>query len=659
MFLRSFAVALTATLALQAQSPLNSNFLGVTSVTNTNPPPVTLYFDVIVTDPAGITINRVDTKCNLNAGTSGSLAVYVTAAGGTHVGNHLNAAAWTQVATANVTHNGGVVPVVLPTPFYLPQGTYGMALHQIGMNAQYSNPATQVPQLPNTYSTAEATLDMVAGRARSSLATAPFGGTSQGSTPRHPNIGLHYSVGPASVDFAGTPTVGSSPLTVAFSPFLFSAFPIVATVWDFGDGNTSNLLNPVHTYTQCGDYTVTLTLIDTQGVYVATKTNYIRTDALQPAFGNTLVSPLTVQFTDLSTGSPQTWAWDFDNDGITDSVAQNPVHTFPSACSEQVVTLTVGRACKTFTLTKRIAVATSLETTFQGGLVTVTGATGGTNFVDVDVQNPQGITVCGMHVNSAVPNGQPVTIKVWQKAGTYVGAVENQSLWRLAGTATGTSLGGNNRTYVSFSPSIHLAFGVHGLGIEHIGASPQYTNLGALTTYSNADLTLTAGLTQASPIFGTVAGGSTQFTPRVWNGALHYSTSASNGAAGYGYIGAGCPGTLGVPGNVATAQPVLGSTASWTVDKLPLDIAIVVLGGSRIPTLDLTFLGMPGCPLFVSPDVTATIIGTANQASFAFPIPNNPVFVGFQVFTQALSLDLGLNPFGFAISDAAVMLVGQ
>jgi len=30
-----------------------------------------------------------------------------------------------------------------------------------------------------------------------------------------------------------------------------------------------------------------------------------------------------------------------------------------------------------------------------------------------------------------------------------------------------------------------------------------------------------------------------------------------------------------------------------------------------------------------------------------------------QVYTQALGLDLGLNPFGFSISDAAVMLVGK
>jgi PKD repeat protein len=38
--------------------------------------------------------------------------------------------------------------------------------------------------------------------------------------------------------------------------------------------------------------------------------------------------PLKVQFTDLSTGAITSWAWDFQNDGIVDSRAQNPVYTY-------------------------------------------------------------------------------------------------------------------------------------------------------------------------------------------------------------------------------------------------------------------------------------------------------------------------------------------
>ena len=47
-----------------------------------------------------------------------------------------------------------------------------------------------------------------------------------------------------------------------------------------------------------------------------------------------------VAFTDTSTGNPTNWAWDFDNDGTTDSVAQSPVHDFESS-GEFIVTLRV------------------------------------------------------------------------------------------------------------------------------------------------------------------------------------------------------------------------------------------------------------------------------------------------------------------------------
>lgn len=38
--------------------------------------------------------------------------------------------------------------------------------------------------------------------------------------------------------------------------------------------------------------------------------------------------PLTVNFTDTSSNGPTTWAWDFTNDGSTDSTSQNPSNTY-------------------------------------------------------------------------------------------------------------------------------------------------------------------------------------------------------------------------------------------------------------------------------------------------------------------------------------------
>lgn len=53
------------------------------------------------------------------------------------------------------------------------------------------------------------------------------------------------------------------------SNFTFDFTPAVAAagtyLWNFGDGNTSSAENPEHTYTQAGNYTVTLTVTDSNG----------------------------------------------------------------------------------------------------------------------------------------------------------------------------------------------------------------------------------------------------------------------------------------------------------------------------------------------------------------------------------------------------------
>jgi PKD repeat protein len=101
-------------------------------------------------------------------------------------------------------------------------------------------------------------------------------------------------------------------------------------LWDFGDGNTSSLQNPTHTYYTAGNYTVSLEVANSNGNATYSKNNYIkiRTD---PVANFTMdlgsgFSPLTVPFTDTSTNIPDSWSWNF-GDGNTSSLP-NPTHTF-------------------------------------------------------------------------------------------------------------------------------------------------------------------------------------------------------------------------------------------------------------------------------------------------------------------------------------------
>lgn len=75
-------------------------------------------------------------------------------------------------------------------------------------------------------------------------------------------------------DFVGTPRLGLAPLTVLFTDTSNVPDP-VAWFWDFGDGATSTLQNPTHTYTQTGIFDVILRVTGANGVSVARKPAYV------------------------------------------------------------------------------------------------------------------------------------------------------------------------------------------------------------------------------------------------------------------------------------------------------------------------------------------------------------------------------------------------
>ncbi|MEO2144589.1 MAG: PKD domain-containing protein, partial [bacterium] len=133
-------------------------------------------------------------------------------------------------------------------------------------------------------------------------------------------------------NFSGTPTSGTSPLTVAFSDS--STGVVTSYAWAFGDGATSTLQNPSHVYSVAGTYSVSLTVTGPGGSDTLTRTNYI--DVTEPApvagFSGTPTSgtsPLTVAFSDASTGVVSSYAWAFGDGGT--STIQNPSHIYTSA----------------------------------------------------------------------------------------------------------------------------------------------------------------------------------------------------------------------------------------------------------------------------------------------------------------------------------------
>lgn len=157
---------------------------------------------------------------------------------------------------------------------------------------------------------------------------------------------------PIAADFSAAPVAGVAPLTVQFTDS--STGEVVTREWDFGDGNTSANTNPSHTYTMAGTYTVKLTVRHEYSIDTEEKIDYIT--VVDPVAADFTASPtkgmapLSVQFTDMSTGNPGTWNWDF-GDSSVGSTVQNPTHTYANG-GNYSVTLTANHAYDDDTLAK-------------------------------------------------------------------------------------------------------------------------------------------------------------------------------------------------------------------------------------------------------------------------------------------------------------------
>lgn len=156
-----------------------------------------------------------------------------------------------------------------------------------------------------------------------------------------------------------TPLEGCRILNVNFNANTTAVDGIAQWFWDFGNGNSSTSQNTSAVF-DSGTYTIKLRVVTVQGcVDSVVLFSRIRVGTLPVA--NFSATPTSVcafaptQFTDLSTGNPDEWFWDF-GDGST-SNQRNPIHTYQTA-GTFAVTLTAynNRCTNTITRTAYITV---------------------------------------------------------------------------------------------------------------------------------------------------------------------------------------------------------------------------------------------------------------------------------------------------------------
>ncbi len=128
--------------------------------------------------------------------------------------------------------------------------------------------------------------------------------------------------------FSGTPlTSCTAPLLVTFTNTSTGGGATYS--WNFGDGGSSVLTNPTHTYNAIGSYAVTLYVTQNGCVDSLRQPNYVIIQQLVADFKadtTRICLGQSISFTDLSVPSPSIWNWSF-GDG-TNSAIQNPAHIY-------------------------------------------------------------------------------------------------------------------------------------------------------------------------------------------------------------------------------------------------------------------------------------------------------------------------------------------
>ena len=139
----------------------------------------------------------------------------------------------------------------------------------------------------------------------------------------------------ASLNFGATltsvPIDGSAPLTVQLTATPANGTAPYSYLWEFGDGSTSTLQNPIHTYTSAGEWIATVGITDaTPHSIDASITIEVVLELRAEPLAIPNIGPVDTTTTFLATPigghEPYTYQWDF-GDGFI-STLRDPYHTF-------------------------------------------------------------------------------------------------------------------------------------------------------------------------------------------------------------------------------------------------------------------------------------------------------------------------------------------
>jgi PKD repeat protein len=145
--------------------------------------------------------------------------------------------------------------------------------------------------------------------------------------------GIYQAILPPQVDFTADNTSIVQADSIQFTDET-TGNPALSWLWVFegGSPDTSYDQHPVVTYYDYGEFDVSLTVTNADGTNTEVKTNYVFVEQILPpeadfeADTTQILEGEEINFTDMSTNSPETWMWVFEGADPDTSWEQNPVN---------------------------------------------------------------------------------------------------------------------------------------------------------------------------------------------------------------------------------------------------------------------------------------------------------------------------------------------